>query len=250
MSGKQNFNEFVQFVLSNGDRQTYCTKYNNNPHYSFDNVEIYLDPVNQWTNMTKEKLSYAVSDYNEIVIDDGDERYIRIRSLGKVSIYERGQCIQTDASDRLAEEKLEKYLRRMKESHQNLARGGAFGNGMIAAKRGDHQEAIAHFTDAIKEAPDNAAAYYNRGIAHRHLAGNVYVNHEVAYRHFSDSNTIKAIENAFADFSQTLKLDPDNKEAFSYLQGVIWFVREACKLGVCEAQEFLQEKEKIEESTE
>jgi (2Fe-2S) ferredoxin len=65
---KEDFRRIVQFVLTEGDRQTYCQMYNNNPHYAAGDFEIYLNPVNQSINFWAEHLSVNVSDYNEIVL--------------------------------------------------------------------------------------------------------------------------------------------------------------------------------------
>ncbi|MDR1877072.1 MAG: hypothetical protein LBQ84_05560 [Flavobacteriaceae bacterium] len=73
---KQKFETIVQFILTNGDRETYCQMYNNSPHYEYEEgIDIYLDPINQRINFTEEHLSYNISDYNEIVIYDSEEVY-------------------------------------------------------------------------------------------------------------------------------------------------------------------------------
>ena len=111
IAGRRYFEEIVQFVLSNGYRQTYCNMYNNNPHYSFDNIEIYLDPYNQWINCSENELSYIVSDYDEILIEDNNsEKHFRIKLVGE-KIYMRD--VHTDESSRLAEKILGKYLSKM-----------------------------------------------------------------------------------------------------------------------------------------
>ncbi|MDR1614327.1 MAG: hypothetical protein LBS26_02030 [Campylobacteraceae bacterium] len=50
---KNDFEKIAQFILDNGDRQTYSQKYNNNPHYSLEDFHIYLDPVSQTINRLK-----------------------------------------------------------------------------------------------------------------------------------------------------------------------------------------------------
>ncbi|MDR3273265.1 MAG: hypothetical protein LBT29_07280 [Flavobacteriaceae bacterium] len=78
------FEEIVQFVLSKGDRETYCNMYNNNPHYNLNGIDFYLNPINQHINYFKENLSYTVSDYNEILIDDNnDKKQFRFRIEGE-----------------------------------------------------------------------------------------------------------------------------------------------------------------------
>ncbi|MDR1912051.1 MAG: hypothetical protein LBQ52_06900, partial [Helicobacteraceae bacterium] len=64
------FEAIASFIIKNGDRQTYCNRYNNNPHYEIGEVDIYLDPISQKTNFLKSDLSNNVADYNRIVIYD------------------------------------------------------------------------------------------------------------------------------------------------------------------------------------
>jgi hypothetical protein len=64
-----NFERIINFILENGDRQTYCNMYNNNPHYSFRRFEVYLNPEIGQANMNCDP---RISDFNEIVIRDPD----------------------------------------------------------------------------------------------------------------------------------------------------------------------------------
>lgn len=66
----QKFNDIVTFILKNGDMQTYCNKYNNNPHYKLEGFDIYLNPIHQSINWSKAILSNNISDYHEITIRD------------------------------------------------------------------------------------------------------------------------------------------------------------------------------------
>ncbi|GEM_PF-1101017 len=61
------FERIKNFILANGDRQTYCMKVGNNPHYSIDGLEFYLHPELGQQNMSCDP---AVSDFNELVIRD------------------------------------------------------------------------------------------------------------------------------------------------------------------------------------
>jgi (2Fe-2S) ferredoxin len=83
---KEDFRKIVQFVLSEGDRQTYCNMYNDNPHYKTNDFEIYINPVNQNIN----PLSVNVLDYNEIVFEATEPELcycdIRLGDDGKVHI--------------------------------------------------------------------------------------------------------------------------------------------------------------------
>lgn len=38
------FGTIVQFVLREGDRQTYCNRYNHNPHLGHADFHVYLEP--------------------------------------------------------------------------------------------------------------------------------------------------------------------------------------------------------------
>jgi hypothetical protein len=64
----QNFQAIVKFILENGNRKTYCNKYNNSPHYLLETFHIYLNPITQFINYSETALSNEPSDYNEIVI--------------------------------------------------------------------------------------------------------------------------------------------------------------------------------------
>ncbi len=61
------FEKIKAYILSKGDRQTYCNKYNNNPHYSFPGFEAYLNPEIGQRNINCDP---ALSDFNEMVISD------------------------------------------------------------------------------------------------------------------------------------------------------------------------------------
>jgi hypothetical protein len=68
----ENFQALVKFILKNGERQTYCNKYNNSPHYLLETFDIYLNPIAQFINYSETALSNEPSDYNEIVIHDAE----------------------------------------------------------------------------------------------------------------------------------------------------------------------------------
>jgi hypothetical protein len=74
------FQDIVDFILKNGDRQTYCNMFNNNPHYKLEGFDIFLDPINQSINWSEDKLSNKISDYDKIVIQDfqTDVTYYRL----------------------------------------------------------------------------------------------------------------------------------------------------------------------------
>ncbi|MDR2152080.1 MAG: tetratricopeptide repeat protein [Helicobacteraceae bacterium] len=108
----------------------------------------------------------------------------------------------------------------------------AFNRGLAAYNRGDLQEAVKQYTQAIKIDPKYADAYYNRGLAYANLG-----------------DTSKAI----ADWTQAIKIDPSfalayNNRAAAFgvlgdLKNATKDARKACELGNCKALQVLaQEK--------
>ncbi len=63
----QDFEDIKAYILTNGDRQTYCNIYNESPHYSFSGFETYLNPEIGQKNINCDT---SISDFNEIVIRD------------------------------------------------------------------------------------------------------------------------------------------------------------------------------------
>jgi len=53
------------FVLEHGDRQTYCNMYNHNPHASFNNIDIYLNPDTGQQNINCDP---KLSGFNNMVV--------------------------------------------------------------------------------------------------------------------------------------------------------------------------------------
>ena len=75
-----NYNDFENiktYILLNGDRETFCNMYNDNPHYSFEGFEAYLNPEIGQLNINCDP---ELSDFNEIVIRDqnSDPQYFHI----------------------------------------------------------------------------------------------------------------------------------------------------------------------------
>lgn len=69
------FQTIATAILRDGDRRFYCNRYNYSPHYKIDtNIDLYLDPIDQSINMTPDKNSSDVADYNTIVISDHNGR--------------------------------------------------------------------------------------------------------------------------------------------------------------------------------
>ncbi len=73
--------------------------------------------------------------------------------------------------------------------------------GRQKAQRGDHQEAIQDFSQVIAQEPDNAEAYYERGVAYRRLQN---------------------YAQALADLNQAILFNPQMGEAY-YNRGLIRF---------------------------
>lgn len=75
-----NYNDFENIktlILSNGDRETFCNMYNDNPHYSFEGFETYLNPEIGQLNIN---CNPELSDFNIIVIRDqsSDPQYFHL----------------------------------------------------------------------------------------------------------------------------------------------------------------------------
>jgi len=57
----------VSFILENGDRETYCTIYNHNPHYAFEGFDVYLNPETRQRNVI---CNPTLSGFNVIALRD------------------------------------------------------------------------------------------------------------------------------------------------------------------------------------
>ena len=113
--------------------------------------------------------------------------------------------------------------------------------GMIYLEQGEYQLAIDAFDEAIRLDPQDAIAYYNRGIAYNgqgrgdtrgaarfnrakqdfdqairlNPQADAYYNRGVAYRNLGQ------YENAIEDFDEATSLDPQYAEAY-YLRGSVY----------------------------
>lgn len=67
-----NFNKIIKYILRNGDKETYCNMYNDNPHYTFQFFDVYLNPESQ-RNINCEP---NLSEFDEIVIRDTNSKKI------------------------------------------------------------------------------------------------------------------------------------------------------------------------------
>ncbi len=106
--------------------------------------------------------------------------------------------------------------------------------GMTYLEQGDDKKAIDAFDEAIRQDPQDAIAYYNRGVAHSRLArfdtggaarwkgaiqdfdvairlnpqADAYYNRGVAYR------SLGQLERAIEDFGEAIRLNPQYAEAY------------------------------------
>jgi hypothetical protein len=101
---KDDFERIEQFIMDKGDRKTFSQKYNLNPHYSFEDLDVYLNPVSQWI------ISNNIGDYNVMVIHDETGYYHMILENGKVYVY---NPYRLDL-ECLANEILKKYIPKLK----------------------------------------------------------------------------------------------------------------------------------------
>ena len=62
-----NFEVIKRFVLKKGDRQTYCSMYNQNPHFRFEGFDVYLNPDAGQQNINCDP---GLSDFDELVVHD------------------------------------------------------------------------------------------------------------------------------------------------------------------------------------
>lgn len=79
----ENLNLIKEFILEKGDRQTYCNMFNNNPHYSFDGVDAYLNPSPSGPENHPQyniDCDPAPSDFNILVLKTADFQYYLIYS--------------------------------------------------------------------------------------------------------------------------------------------------------------------------
>jgi tetratricopeptide (TPR) repeat protein len=129
--------------------------------------------------------------------------------------------------------------------------------GVAAQNRGDYQEAIKQYTEAIKADPKYAEAYNYRALAYAALHNYVmafadfaqalkidpsywaaYVDRGAVYEKLGD------YKSAIADYTQAIKIDPKDAKAYNN-RGAVYYnlgdyksatkdARKACELGNCE----------------
>jgi hypothetical protein len=57
------FNQIKEYILEHGDRQTYCNRFNDNPHVAFSNMDIYL-----WPDIGNINCDLKKSGFNHMVL--------------------------------------------------------------------------------------------------------------------------------------------------------------------------------------
>lgn len=79
------FESIKTFVLNKGDREAYSSMYNDNPHFTFNEFELYLNPD---IGQLNSDCDTSKSDFNEIVIRDiyANPQYYFIRIVRKGDI--------------------------------------------------------------------------------------------------------------------------------------------------------------------
>lgn len=71
------FNQIKDHILAQGDRQTYCNMFNNNPHIALGDMDIYLNPDTGQQNIN---CDLALSGFNQMVIRTREPwKYYRVQ---------------------------------------------------------------------------------------------------------------------------------------------------------------------------
>ena len=123
--------------------------------------------------------------------------------------------------------------------------GNATDRGMTYLEQGDHSEAIEAFDEAIKLDPQDAIAYYNRGVAYNRIgqskmrvSSSDRSQYERAIKDFGEAirlnpqadayynrgvanRALGYFEPAMKDFDEAIRLNPQHADAF-YLRGAVY----------------------------
>jgi len=71
------FNQIKDHILAQGDRQTYCNMFNNNPHIALGDMDIYLNPDTGQQNIN---CDLTLSEFNYMVIRTREPwKYYRVQ---------------------------------------------------------------------------------------------------------------------------------------------------------------------------
>jgi hypothetical protein len=84
---RENLIRIKQFILQNGQRETYCNMYNNNPAYGTKGFKFYLDPDTGQKNINCE---LEKSDFNHLTIRSsagGKNQYRTVEFIDQNVIY-------------------------------------------------------------------------------------------------------------------------------------------------------------------
>lgn len=84
------FRRIKQIILECGDRQTYCSRYNRNPHIAVDGIDAYLNPED-WHNINCDP---ERSDFDEFVIrlPGRPPQHLHVRLQGEQLHFEISQA--------------------------------------------------------------------------------------------------------------------------------------------------------------
>lgn len=104
----QNFLRIKQFILTKGDRQTYCNKYNNNPHYGFSTMDIYLNPDTGQQNIN---CDLKLSDFNGMIVRTRDFTYYSVNMAVKTKLSLLLRQYHSDEPAKILEAKVEECFR-------------------------------------------------------------------------------------------------------------------------------------------
>lgn len=87
------FEKIKKFILKNGDKKTYRNFDNNNPHYKFENCDIFLGSDIGQKNINNDP---KISDFNQLTITDqnSDIRYYELIIVRKGSLDENKAWIR------------------------------------------------------------------------------------------------------------------------------------------------------------
>lgn len=114
-----NFYDFEQmrsFILKNGDRQTYCPNYTDNPHYVMksENLEIYMNPTTVGELKPKDldyKVMYIISRDNKLPFN----YYVYLTDRRDVFLYDYNRSLSDESVRRQVLIALNSILQAMKK---------------------------------------------------------------------------------------------------------------------------------------
>lgn len=75
----ERFDRLVRFVIERGDRQTWCNMYNDNPHFAFGALDVFLNPDVGQRNINCDP---ARSGFDEVAIRTHGKPYALAKRRG------------------------------------------------------------------------------------------------------------------------------------------------------------------------